>query len=304
MTITDKLSGFANSRFWAILPSYLDGIIQHITWLAEGKDMPSEVKVSGKNALAKQLAIAQAIGQQLAHTSPKSSRIAVIPIVGPLANDPNMFFYGGTSYADIQDSVEEAMADQSINEIFLIVDSPGGNVAGLPETADRLFQARQHKPVTAIVTGMAASAAYYLASQANTITLTPSGAVGSVGVLVAHTDISKMLERAGINVTLLSAGEYKTEWYPFGPLSDEAKAAEQANIDGMYEQFIGAIVRGRGQRVKPEMTEEKFGKGRMLQSSAALAGGMVDRVMSIRDVLAGRAGMNRLALEVERLEVL
>lgn len=287
-----------------IHPDYMEPIIQHITRLAEGKDVPSEVRQQAKDAFAKQVAIAQAIGARLSETAPSNTRVAVIPIIGPLANDPDMFFYGGTSYMDIQDGIDAAMSDPSINEIFLIVDSPGGNVTGLPETADRLYAARQQKKVTAFVMGMAASAAYYLTSQANSITITPSGAAGSVGVLVAHTDISKMLERTGINVTLLSAGEYKTEWYPFGPLTDEAKAAEQVNIDAMYDQFLGAIVRGRGDRAKPESVEGKFGKGRMLQAPAALAAGMVDRVQSFREVIAARVGINRLAIEAKRLEVL
>ncbi|HEY3624859.1 MAG TPA: S49 family peptidase, partial [Terracidiphilus sp.] len=67
---------------------------------------------------------------------------------------------------------------------------------GLPETADVIHAANRVKPVRAFVTGIAASAAYWLASQASSITLTPSGEVGSVGVLDLHADISKALENA------------------------------------------------------------------------------------------------------------
>jgi ClpP class serine protease len=123
--------------------------------------------------------------------------------------------WGGTAYPDIQDAVERASSDPSVTEIIMLVDSPGGDVAGLPETASIIAQAGQVKPVTAMVTGMAASPAYWLASQANTIVLTPSGEVGSVGVLTIHADITKMLDRAGIKLTTIQASKYKTDFSPF-----------------------------------------------------------------------------------------
>jgi signal peptide peptidase SppA len=159
-----------------------------------------------------------------------------------------------------------------------VIDSPGGSVLGLPETADVIHAANRVKPVRAFVTGIAASAAYWLASQASSITLTPSGEVGSVGVLDMHADISKALENAGVKLTAVTAGEHKTERAPFTPLSDDAKAHMQAGVNAWYGDFLSAIRRGRGMRVS---ASSNYGGGRMLSAREAVAAGMVDFVSSL-----------------------
>jgi len=182
-------------------------------------------------------------------------------------------WFSDTDYGDVRASVRRALADPSVRTIDLVVDSPGGSVLGLPETANVIRAANRVKPVRAFVTGIAASAAYWLASQASTITLTPSGEVGSVGVLDLHADISKALENAGVKLTAVHAGEHKVERAPFTPLTDTAKADMQAGVDAWYGDFLSAIRRGRGARVS---ASGNCGGGRMLSSREALAAGMVD----------------------------
>ncbi len=128
------------------------------------------------------------------------------------------------------------------------------------------------------MTGIAASAAYWLASQASSITLTPSGEVGSIGVLDLHADVSKALENAGVKLTAVTAGEHKTERAPFTPLSDDAKAHMQSGVNAWYGDFLSAIRRGRGARVS---ASGDFGGGRMLDSRKALSMGLVDFVSAV-----------------------
>lgn len=182
-------------------------------------------------------------------------------------------WFADSDYADIRAGVRRAIADPSVKAIDLVIDSPGGSVLGLPETADVIREANRVKPVRAFVTGIAASAAYWLASQASTVTLTPSGEVGSVGVLDLHADITGALEKAGVKVTAVTAGEHKVERAPFTPLSEDARAHMQAEVNRWYGDFLSAIRRGRGARVPANST---FGNGRMLSSRDALAAGMVD----------------------------
>ena len=144
---------------------------------------------------------------------------------------------------------------------------------GLPETADVIHATNRVKPVRAFVTGIAASAAFWLASQASTITLTPSGEVGSVGVLDLSVDLTAALEKSGVKITPVFAGEHKIERSPFVPLSDEAKAHMQHGVDEWYGQFLSAIHRGRGARVS---AASNYGGGRMLSAKTALAEGLID----------------------------
>jgi signal peptide peptidase SppA len=200
-------------------------------------------------------------------------QIAIVGVLGQ--ND----WFTDTDYSAIRQDVRRALGDPSVRMIDLVIDSPGGSVLGLPETADVIHAANRVKPVRAFVTGIAASAAYWLASQASTVTLTPSGEVGSVGILDLHADISKALDNAGVKLTAVTAGEHKTERAPFVPLSDEAKAHMQAGVDEWYSDFLAAIRRGRGARV---LTHSTFGAGRMLSSREALAAGMVDFIGGIQ----------------------
>jgi signal peptide peptidase SppA len=193
--------------------------------------------------------------------------------VGILGTLGQSDWYVDTDYADIRASVKRALSDPSVRTIDLVIDSPGGAVLGLPECADAIHAANKIKPVRAHVVGIAASAAYWLASQASTIRLTPSGEVGSIGVLDIHADISKALENSGVRLTAVTAGEHKTERAPFVPLSDGAKAHMQTEVDRWYADFLSAIRRGRGARVSANST---FGNGRMLSSRDALGAGMVD----------------------------
>jgi signal peptide peptidase SppA len=230
------------SSFFALLESYAPQLL------------------AGPEARVPQPKAAQSLG---------AGQVGIFGVLGQ--ND----WFADSDYAAIRASVKRALADPSVRAVDLLIDSPGGSVLGLPETADVIHAANRVKPVRAFVTGIAASAAYWLASQASSITLTQSGEVGSVGVLDLHADISKALENAGVRLTAVTAGEHKTERAPFVPLSDDAKAHMQAGVNAWYADFLSAIRRGRGARVS---ANSDYGGGRMLSSHEAVRTGLVDFV--------------------------
>jgi signal peptide peptidase SppA len=232
------------SSFFALLESY------------------APVLLAGPEARAPQAKAAQTLA---------AGQVGIFGVLGQ--ND----WFTDTDYNAVRAGVRRALADPSVKTVDLVIDSPGGSVLGLPETADLIHAANRVKPVRAFVTGIAASAAYWLASQASTITLTSSGEVGSVGVLDLHADISKALENAGVKLTAVTAGEHKTERAPFTPLSDDAKAHMQKGVNAWYGDFLSAIRRGRGVRVS---ANSNYGGGRMLSSREALSAGLVDFVVS------------------------
>ena len=146
-----------------------------------------------------------------------------------------------------------------------------------------IAQAAKVKPVHAIVDGQAASAAYWLTSQANHISLTPSGEVGSVGVRMMHADISEALAKEGIKVTELYSGNFKTEWSPFKPLSEEAIGDMQTRLSAAHTDFLNAITSGRGSVVSAEMKANRMGEGRMFGADAAATHGLVDKIQTGRE---------------------
>lgn len=220
---------------------------------------------------------------------------AVVKVHGTIVPRASLFseWSGGTSAEAIGRAVESAAADPKAEAIVLDVDSPGGYVAGVPEAADKILAARKTKPVYAVANHTAASAAYWLASQASDLAVAPSGEVGSIGVLAAHVDQTKLEEMMGVKTTLITSGAspHKTEGYPQVPLTDEARADMQASVDYFAKMFIGAVAKGRG--VKAAKVEKDFGGGRMKVADDALAAGMVNRIATLEQVVAEVNGQRR-----------
>jgi len=191
---------------------------------------------------------------------------------------------GGTGAQEIGNSLDAALADQSVSQILMSFDTPGGSVFGTAELGDKIRAARAIKPVIGIADSMAASAGYWLLSQCSEAYVTPGGMVGSIGVYTAHEDVSKALEAKGVNITLVSAGKYKVEGNPFEPLGDEARADTQARVDAYYRAFTMAVAKGRG--VSVDQVRTGMGEGRMLLADAAQKAGMVDGVMSFGELVS------------------
>lgn len=221
-----------------------------------------------------------------AETQPPAA-IAVIPLQGlltPKGSFLDILFGGGGGLQAFRASLAEAVNDSSIEAILIDINSPGGYQAMTPETAAAVRAARDVKPVVAIANTMAASGAYYIGAQADELVITPSGVVGSIGVYATHREASELEKRIGIKTTLISAGPYKVEGNPFEPLSAEARAAKQRDIDDMYEEFLADVAAGRG--VSVDDVRANYGEGRCLRATQALAAGVVDRVETIEQTLA------------------
>ena len=216
-----------------------------------------------------------------------ANKIAVVPIQGVLTKDGPAWY--GSNYDRISSAVSSAAADPEVKHIVLHVDSPGGEVMGCAETGAVIARAAKVKPVTAMVDGQATSAAYWLASQARNITLTPSGEVGSVGVRMMHVDVSKNLEDNGVKITELHAGAYKTEFSPYSPLTPEAAEKMQTRLDSTHQEFMAAVNAGRGTRATQEMRDGNYGEARVFSSGDAMGHGLVDAVLSSREFYSGLA---------------
>lgn len=166
--------------------------------------------------------------------------------------------------------------DERVSSIVLDIDSPGGMVYGVPELAEKIRTNRGTKPIVAHAWNEAFSAAYWIASAADEISVTPSGEVGSIGVLMVHAEFSKALENDGVKVNVLRAGKFKAELTSFEPLSDEARAYQMARLEDYHADFVGAVAKGRG--VATSVVRESFGQGRVVGAEKAKELGMVDRI--------------------------
>jgi len=218
----------------------------------------------------------------------QAASVAVIPVFGVLTHRPSLLsmMLGGSTTVEIASAVRQAAASARASSIVLDIDSPGGSVDGVQELAEVIARAARHKPVIAVANSTAASAAYWLASQASEIVVTPSGMVGSIGVIAMHTDRSRAEDAAGRTHTIVQSSRFKSEGNPYRPLDTEAHAEVQRMVDSYHEDFVQAVAAGRG--VPASTVRSRFGQGRMMRARDALQAGMVDRVASLDDVLRGQ----------------
>ncbi|TQF85243.1 S49 family peptidase [Elioraea sp. Yellowstone] len=212
--------------------------------------------------------------------------IAVVPVLGPLVarGDWLTELFGASVYGEIGEAVEAALADPSVRGVVMEIDSPGGEVAGMFDLADRLTSLRGSvgKPLWAVASESATSAAYAIASAAERIYVTRTGEVGSIGVVAAHIDQSGADAKAGFAWTFIHAGARKLDGNPHEPLSDPARMAIQADVDALYGELVSLVARNRN--LTPEAvraTEAAIYRGR-----AGIALGLADRVGTIETVLA------------------
>lgn len=258
---------------WAILPEKLHQITALLKFAAEGGKLSEED-------------VRERIGAGPRVTAKTPGNVALIPVYGVVAHRMNMMndVSGGSSVEKLTNSFRQALKDPNVKAIVMDVDSPGGAVDGVPELADEIYSARGQKKTVAVANTMAASAAYWLACACDELVVTPSGAVGSIGVWGAHEDYSQALAKEGVKVTLISAGKYKVEGNPYEPLSDEAKAALQADVDNFYSMFVKAVAKNRG--VSQDSVANGYGQGRMVMATLAVKQGMADSVGTLDQTLA------------------
>ncbi len=177
--------------------------------------------------------------------------IAVIEIAGTLVHRGAWIGQssGLTSYEGIAAQLQAAVADPGVRGIALDIDSFGGEVAGAFDLADRIRAARAQKPIHAFVAEHALSAGYVLASQADRIILPRTGAVGSIGVVALHTDMSGALDQKGIAVTLIHAGAHKVDANPYQPLPEAVHDQMQRELEVVRFLFAETVAAGRGDRL-------------------------------------------------------
>jgi signal peptide peptidase SppA len=187
---------------------------------------------------------------------------------------------------DLDAQLRAALADPGVAAIVLQCDSPGGAVAGVSELGARVYAARAVKPVVAIADSLMTSAAYWIGSQATEVWITPGGEVGSIGVYAVHMDHSQRLAQAGLKISLISAGRFKTEGNPFEALGGAGRSALQERLDAVDRMFRADVARGRGRGVMT-LTGPAW-EGRIVGAQDAKRAGLVDRIGTFTEAV-GRA---------------
>lgn len=281
----DRLLRAASQGLWFIEPRKAEAIVAAVALRAK-MGPRAEAAYPDARPVAVQGQAAPGQGQKV---------IRVLRLFGSILPRGNMMADlsgpGAVSLVEFQRAFRDAANDPGTGAIVLEIDSPGGQVDLVPETAAMIRAARsEDRPIVAVANTMACSAAYWIASAADEIVVTPSGCVGSIGVYMLHQDISEHLKAEGIAPTFIYEGARKVEGNPFEPLAEEARAALQAEAKATYDMFTADVAKARGVPVRvvradPEKSDQHFGGGRSYHADAAVRLGLADRKATLDETL-------------------
>jgi capsid assembly protease len=216
----------------------------------------------------------------MAEAEARDKSCAYVPVYGVLT--PHGWW--GTSYDALKMRLSAAAQDPAVERIVLMVDSPGGDAAGVAGAVAAVKAAAEEKPVIAYVDGMACSAAYWLASQADHIVATETSLVGSIGAIMTAYSLDRMLKELGVDkVTMRSEGAPDKALNPAN--SDRGRELDQQLLNDLEAQFHASVAEGRG--VSVEMVRRDFGQGALFVAGEGQAQrrGLIDAVGTLDTAL-------------------
>lgn len=270
-----KALEMAATQPWAILPAMLETILS----IAARETDPE--------------AVAAKLGRPLENTYQAELRdgLAILPVTGPVMRYANLFskVSGATSIDVLATDFNEALKNPDVKAIVLNIDSPGGTVAGVNEFAEMIYAARGQKPIVAYVSGLGASAAYWLASAADEIVIDATASVGSIGVVSVQTDDTERKAKAGIKEIQIVSSLSPRKRPDVS--TDEGRADVQQMVDNIASVFFQTVARNRG--VTTDTVLSDFGQGGLLVGVDAVQAGLADRIGSLEKLIAGFSGIQK-----------
>ncbi|HET7904272.1 MAG TPA: signal peptide peptidase SppA [Candidatus Eisenbacteria bacterium] len=210
-------------------------------------------------------------GDEFAMSSLKG-RVGLVEVVGEI-----------DATGSVIDQLDRMDRDPTVKAVVVRLDSPGGGVAASQEIYDAVRRIRDDgKPVIASMGGVAASGAYYVACAADSIVANPGTLTGSIGVIMSFPNTEELFRKVGLRFETIKTGKFKDVGSMWRPMTDEERALLQGVLANVYDQFIEAIVEGRG------MAREEilpYADGRIFSGDQAAEYGFVDRLGSLEDAI-------------------
>ena len=205
--------------------------------------------------------------------------VAIISMFGPMMKAESKF--GGCSTIKTRQLVRAAVADESVKEILIVMESGGGSVSGTKELADEV--ARSPKRVTSYINDIGASACYWVASQCGQIFSNEMAEIGSIGVVAVVEDTSGMYEREGVKVHVISTGSMKGAFADGAPVTEEMLADLQSKVDNINIVFKSAVLAGR---TMDASKLDAIADGRTYTAAQAHEFGLIDGISELESVVA------------------
>jgi ClpP class serine protease len=266
-----------NQELFAIHPAYTDRLID--------SNAQSVIRERHRRPEAY---VQNAAGERFSVDSPAARRqsgaVAVLPLWGTLGQHQD--WYTVTSTEQFAHDFRKLDAAPGVGTIVILTDSPGGNATYTLECSDCVYAARKRNQTRIIqaISSLSASAAEWIGTSAHERVATPSGTVGSIGVLSMYFDQSRLLKDAGVDVAIERTPNLKARFSGIEPATEEMRAHMKVRNQQAYHQFVSAVARNRG--VTTSTVIERYGNGETMTASEAFSAGYVDAIGTVDEVVA------------------
>jgi protease-4 len=204
--------------------------------------------------------------------APVGTHVARLTVKGLITEDPKLV-------ARIDDIADDA----AVKALIVVIDSPGGSVAGGEGLHDAIARVAAKKPVVVTMQGLAASAGYMIAVPAQRIYARQATLTGSIGVLLESAEFGGLLSKVGVTPEVIKSGPLKDEPSLTEPLSPEGRQVMQDLVNDMYDQFVTMVATGRHMDVAKV---KALADGRPFTGRQALGLGLIDAIGGERDARA------------------
>ena len=291
-----NLFDVAMSMRWAILPEALEQLFRVIDRDFKPEDLSRAMhgnelamKYIGEDGKFKPEMLETIPGDPLPGTRNTKVRdgVAIIPIIGPIFPRANLFteWSGAVNLSQVALDFNTALNSDTVHSIVIKFDTPGGQITGISEFAQMIFDAGckrgKRKALFGFGEGLVASAGMWIASALDRLFITNTSALGSIGVAVAYLDTSKRDEARGVKeIEIISSQSPKKR---ANPTTDTGRAEIQRVVDDLADVFIKEVARFRD--VTAEEVAEKFGEGGLIIGQKAIDRNMADELGSLESVI-------------------
>jgi ClpP class serine protease len=282
---------------WAILPEALEQIFSVLNRDYDpevlSQAMHGEVealKYLGEEGEFKKKAVVAMPGNPLPNARNVKVRdsVAILPVIGPIFPRANLFteWSGGVSIDQVALDFNVALESDQVDTIVFNIDSPGGEITGVSEFANMIFEAGcgggKKKRIIAYASGMMASAAYWIGAACDELFVNATSEVGSIGVVAGFTDCSERDQKSGVRrIEIISSQSPNKR---ANPTTDTGRAVIQGIVDQLADIFISEVAKFRKIEMSEVLTE--FGKGGLVIGADAVKRKMADEVKSLEGIIS------------------
>ncbi|HDS09133.1 MAG TPA: signal peptide peptidase SppA [Firmicutes bacterium] len=213
--------------------------------------------------------------------NPEQADIGVVKIEGPIYKVDRVL-----------KNLDRFNESKKMKAVVVIIDSPGGAVVPSHKVYKKLKNISKTKDIYVCMENVCASGGYYIAVAGKEVWTSPGTITGSIGVIAQFMKTKELLDKIGVDVTVVKSGKFKDIGSPQRDMTEAERELIQDLIDDTYSDFFNIVKAERLLRIldklketNPNATEEdafnllkEQTDGRIFSGNQAVRMGFADKI--------------------------